>query len=220
MKKIIDVINTRLVGKVFNTSELEKIIENNPIYLDRLENEVEKISNSNPNRSYLDVYKRTLQGHIAEIILLEDEEIGSMLERAKKKYHDLYVKDENCFLEVKNFNPATLESKVQSWLSVDAIEYNTSKYLVVFEYSKTTLTLSKAIEVDRRVVPNMFSVNKSGKTYTITENMLRHLKKDTLQPIAFISETRKVLKDVEWFLTNCNPSKFNNGTYFVFDSQL
>jgi hypothetical protein len=218
MKKIIEIINERLSGKEFSCSELENLIQNNPSYRERLEYEAERISDSNPDRSYLNVYKRTLQGHCAEIILLEDEVIGPMLERATKRFHDFYVPSENCFLEVKNFSPATLKPYVQKWLCVDAKQYNTSKYLVVFENRNGKLRLERAIEVEKEIVTDAFSIKKAGKTYTISQKILNILKNDS--QLIFEDGEKQVTKSVDWFLRNCKPSKFNNDTFFVFDSML
>lgn len=217
-----------LVGqKVLTSWILKDFVENAALpYLAEVEEEVEGIDDNQQynggSRSYMQIYKASSHGKVAEVILREDESVGHLFERADKRFHDLYFRDGKCFVEVKRWKERDIKQNLQRFLTKDAVSYNTSRWLAIFTYDDNYTWLDSVIDL-QNIKPFIAEIRIQGKTFTIHEPVLKKLREQNDAVIKFLdNDGRTLVRTVDWFENNMQESFSgrHKGGWFVYANKV
>lgn len=216
-----------LVGVKFNSAEyLKKVRNQNLPYAKEVQDEVERISNSNPDRSFFDIIKRCEQGKVPEVFLRELQD--SPFKNSTKRFHDL-IDDQGCHTEVKDWNFSSIDANLEKFLSGPIYGYNTSEFLAIFSHDAIDIYLERVIVIERkekqvhkevpRQTKEVLEVHKYGKSFTISGAKCRTFEQRPTT-IRFIESGKKAVeKTSDWFIQHRRLS-YDNQNYYVFATDL
>lgn len=239
-----DVISSikELIGVEFNSHFLEHLYEdvNNP-YLQEVKEEAHSIkSNPTVTRTLLQVQESCKKGMLAELILrtnvdnlypISEETVNKYASKFwlnqnqslgnAIKYHDLIDELGNVY-EVKNWNIQNVHNNIVTFIHDDALNYNHSRYLVVFSEVDENIVLQEVIDIEKPCMKfNTLKLSSNEQTFTIKGKLLELIKKYPKVPIEFWRNETLIGKSTsEWFLKNSQISKFPNGGRYIWSSAL
>jgi len=217
-----------LIGVKFSSLSLQQIL-NDPkkSYRTETDEEIERISDSNPNRSIFNITKASDNGKLAEIIIREDVTLAKLFEKALKKYHDLYFTPTGDLVEIKRWKQNQIRNNLYNYLSHDAKEYNTSRWLLIFTYDENLTWLEQIVDVEAElkkpstIISSTFVV-KSGQSYTVAHSLFKELQECNANLIFIDENNKEHTKSFDWFNAFKRESKkgFLKGGWYVFANEV